>query len=236
MIEISNVSISRGGKVLLESGYARMQCGELCALIGRNGAGKSSLLSTLAGISGDYSGQILINGRDLKSLKPMQLSMNMAYVGTWRQRVGRLTCREVVEAGRAPHTGWFGRLSAHDRHAVDEALETVCMTDYASRLIDTLSDGERQRIMVARALAQDTQLIILDEPTSFLDVPGRIEITQLLSQIATDCNKAVLYSTHEISLAMRYAAQIMLLHDSSLQIGSPAEMERSGILKGVFGQ
>lgn len=189
MIELKNFSIGYGSRMLLDGVDASFVRGELCALIGRNGSGKSTLLRAMAGLGAGYSGHLLVEGEELSKLPPHRLARKIAFVSTSRARIASMKCRDVVAAGRSPYTDWIGNMSDDDHRAVDHALSSVGMTDYASRPIDTLSDGECQRIMIARALAQDTPVILLDEPTSFLDIPNRYELVSLLSHLAHEGDK-----------------------------------------------
>ncbi len=201
MVEIENLSVGHGRKILVENAEGVFAAGACTALIGRNGAGKSSLLRVLAGIDRPMSGVVRVGGKNLASMSAAERARTVAFVTTQRVRISNLSCASVVGMGRAPYTDWIGRLSEDDRRAVDAALAAVGMSDYASRTMDTMSDGECQRVMIARALAQDTPVILLDEPTSFLDLPGRYELADLLSGIAREGGKTVVYSTHELDIA-----------------------------------
>lgn len=227
MIRIDNLSLAyRGGKRILTRGNATVPAGTLCALIGRNGSGKSTLLRAMCGTDRPESGRILIGGSDVTAARPAELARLLAIVTTERIRVARLTCRDVVALGRAPFTGGFGRLSAHDHKAVQQAMELTGCAAFASRAIATLSDGESQRVMLARALAQDTPVILLDEPTSFLDVPSRLGITALLASLAHQQGKTIVYSTHELELAYDRSDSVMLLDSGALLHLPAAEMRQ----------
>ncbi len=225
MIDIRDLTIAhRGGAPLLESASASVAEGTLCAFIGRNGAGKSSLLRVMAGIDRPRAGTVVIGGTDVTAARPWQLARKLAIVTTERVRVADLSCRDVVSLGRAPFTGGFGQMSAADNKVVDDAMELVGVGTFASRSISTLSDGEAQRVMLARAIAQDTPVILLDEPTSFLDVPNRHRLTSLLSMLAHDRGKTIFFSTHELDLAFSRADSVMLLEDRRLLHLSAKEM------------
>lgn len=235
MIFLKELTVGFGSRVLLDRVSCTVLKGELCALMGRNGSGKSTLLRAIAGLNNDYKGEIIIDGYDIRTLPVHKRARLLSFVTTRRERVGTLICRDVVSMGRAPYTNWIGALSSDDRDAVDSALEAVGMADYSGRLIDTLSDGEYQRIMIARALAQDTAVILLDEPTSFLDVAGRREISVLLSDIAEKRGKTVIYSTHEVELARASAKSILLLNPPRLYFLSTAVEDTEQKLKETFG-
>lgn len=211
MIEFENLTVAYGHKVLVEKVSGCFEPGGTTALIGRNGAGKSSLLRVIAGIDRPVSGSVRICGKDLSSMPPAERARKVAFVTTQRVRIANLSCASVVGMGRAPYTDWIGRLSDADRVAVEDALAAVGMSGYASRTMDTMSDGECQRIMIARALAQDTPVMLLDEPTSFLDLPGRYELARLLARIAREKNKTVVYSTHELDIARSRCSAIALV-------------------------
>ncbi len=221
MVEFENLTVAHGRNILVENASGRFNAAEATALIGRNGAGKSSLLRVLAGIDRPKDGTVRVAGKDLASMSAAERARTVAFVTTQRVRISNLSCASVVGMGRAPYTDWIGRLSDADRRAVEAALAAVGMSDYASRTMDTMSDGECQRVMIARALAQDTPVILLDEPTSFLDLPGRYELAGLLSGIAREGGKTVVYSTHELDIARERCDAIALV-DPPLLVMRPS--------------
>lgn len=235
MIELHDFSIGYGERKLLDTVNAAIDAGSLTALIGRNGSGKSTLLRALAGLNRTYSGRIVIDGLDPANAQPQQLARKLAFVNTQRTRIPNLTCAQLVGLGRTPYTDWIGRLSARDNAAVEKALEAVGMPEYARRTLDTMSDGECQRVMVARALAQYTPVILLDEPTSFLDLPNRYELCALLGKLAHEFGKCVLFSTHELDIAMRMCDNIALLNNPHLHVMPAADAETGRMIEGVFG-
>lgn len=213
----------------------RLYPGELVCLLGPNGAGKSTLLRTLAGMQPPLRGQVRLAGTDLQRLTPQELARRLAVVLTDRVEVGRLTVRTLTALGRYPHTAWNGRLTPSDEAAIDRALTAVGIADFAPRLLDELSDGERQKVMIARALAQEPKLLVLDEPTAFLDLPRRVELMGLLRRLARDSARAVLLSTHDLDLALRCADQLWLLQpEGSIQVGVPEELVLNGALQTAF--
>ena len=235
MIELAGFNIGHGRGKLLNDIDAHFCAGQLTALIGRNGAGKSTLLRAIAGLNRRYGGTIRLAGRDMRTMDSAETARTLAFVGTDRTRVGALRCRDIVAIGRAPYTNWLGHMQEVDRRAVDEAIESVGMTDYADHRTDRMSDGECQRIMIARALAQATPVMLLDEPTSFLDLPGRYELCRLLARLAHEHEKCIIFSTHDLEIAMRTADRIALI-DSPRLICMPAdELSRSGEIQRVFG-
>lgn len=224
LIELCGLSLAFGQRQLLADANACFGAGQLVALLGRNGSGKSTLLRAMAGLNRHYTGRILADGINLQRLHAAEQARLMSFVGTGRARVERFTCYDLVALGRAPYTNWIGSLSDSDRRAVDSALDAVGMQDYARRQLDSLSDGECQRVMIARALAQDTPMILLDEPTSFLDIPNRYGLVRLLAWLAHERGKCVIYSTHELDIALELSDSIMLIDPPCLLCGAPADM------------
>ena len=184
--------------------------GMLTCLIGANGAGKSTLLRTIAGFQLPLEGTVVLGGDDVRALSPRQRAERMAVVLTDRPDVMCTTVWEMVATGRAPFTGFWGRLSGKDRNIVTRSLRLVGIEWMADRTVASLSDGERQKVMIAKALAQQTPVILLDEPTAFLDYPSRVEVMQLLLNIAHEEHKTVLLSTHDLDLALQTADRLWL--------------------------
>ena len=184
--------------------------GMLTCLIGANGAGKSTLLRTIAGFQLPLEGTVLLGGDDVRALSPRQRAERMAVVLTDRPDVMCTTVWEMVATGRAPFTGFWGRLSGKDRNIVTRSLRLVGIERMADRTVASLSDGERQKVMIAKALAQQTPVVLLDEPTAFLDYPSRVEVMQLLLNIAHEEHKTVLLSTHDLDLALQTADRLWL--------------------------
>jgi iron complex transport system ATP-binding protein len=206
--------------------------GALVCLLGPNGAGKSTLMNTLAGELMPLSGSVVVDGRPLRDLTVRERAQRLAIVTTERIAAPGLTGEALVELGRHPHTGWFGTLTAHDRARVDEAFALASATPFRARLVDELSDGERQRLMLARALAQADDVLILDELTAFLDLPRRVETMRMLRQLARESGRAILLSTHDLDLALRSADAVWLLpRGGPLAVGSPETL----VLTGAFG-
>ncbi len=234
MIKLCDFTIGYGKKMLLNKVDASFKKGKLTALIGRNGTGKSTLLRAIAGLNSLYSGEIQLDGKNMRTLRPNGLAKTIAFVNTERTRIANLRCEDVVSIGRAPYTNWIGRLQEIDKKIVMKSLASVGMTDYASRTMDKMSDGECQRIMIARALAQDTPIILLDEPTSFLDIPNRYELVALLQRLVREEDKCVLFSTHELDVALRMCDSIALIDDGALHHLPVDEMAASGHIQRLF--
>ncbi|MDR0414682.1 MAG: ABC transporter ATP-binding protein [Prevotellaceae bacterium] len=203
---------------------------ELVALLGRNGRGKSTLMRTIIGIQPPLGGTVRILGRDISTYSLRTLATLVSYVSTDSVRVGNLKVFDLVSLGRYPYTGWFGTLSQADREEVMQALAMVGMEAYAWQNTSCLSDGERQRVMIARALAQNTPIIVLDEPAAFLDLPNRYEIVLLLKQLARTQRRAILFSTHDLSIALKIADKLWVMCDGEFHQGAPQEL----MLNNVF--
>ena len=234
MISLADFSIGYDDKILLDKISTVFNDGSLTALIGRNGAGKSTLLRAICGLNPDYSGNIYIDGKNLRDLSSANLSRLLAFVHTKRPHISNMTCRNIVSLGRTPYTNWIGQLSETDNNLIDEALNYVGMLSFSNRKIDSLSDGEAQRIMVARAIAQDTPVIVLDEPTSFLDLPTRFELGEILKDLAHQKNKTILFSTHELDIALEMSDYIALINDGKLYNLPVNEMKKSGLIQSLF--
>ncbi len=233
-IELQNVSVGYGRRVLLEGVTAAADGGRLVALLGRNGTGKSTLLRAVAGLEAPLAGEIRICGRPLNATPAHELARLVSFVTTEKIRIADLTGRDVVGLGRAPYTDWLGRLVEEDRAAVDRALRLVGLSALADKPMDRLSDGEAQRVMIARALAQDTPVILLDEPTAFLDLPNRYELCTLLGRLAHDEGKCILFSTHELDIALTLCDDIALIEPPQLHVEPTGEMIRSGRIERLF--
>ncbi|AFZ59445.1 ABC transporter ATP-binding protein [Anabaena cylindrica FACHB-243] len=212
-----------------------LQAGELVCLLGSNGAGKSTLLRTLAGIQPPIAGEVKLLEDDIYKLPPHELAKRLSLVLTEKIDVGMLSAYALVTMGRYPYTDWWGRLSSEDEDIINWAIKSVGAVNLAQRNVSELSDGERQKIMIARALAQSPMVMLLDEPTAFLDLPRRVEIMQLLRQLARDTNQAILLSIHDLDLALRLADKIWLLGNNGiLHVGAPEDLILSGIFADTF--
>lgn len=209
--------------------------GEMVCLLGPNGAGKSTLMRTIAGIQNPLSGYTLVEGIPIRDRNFKEIAQLLSIVLTERIDVGNLTVYHIVSLGRHPYTSWMGRLSEEDTDKIKWALEQVGLLHYTDHFINQLSDGERQRVMIAKALAQDTPLIILDEPTAHLDLPNRVEIMRLLHRLARETNKAILLSTHELDLALQAADIIWLMAlNKPIKIGTPEDLVLNGSIEETF--
>lgn len=212
-----------------------LRSGKFVCLLGPNGVGKSTLLRSLAGMQEPLNGRIQLCGTDLEALTPKERARLVSVVLTDTSPSGMFDGYSVVALGRHPHTGWGGSLKARDRERIEWALQAVGAQDLARRQVSELSDGERQKVMIARALAQEAGLMLLDEPTAFLDLPRRVELMRTLGKLAREEGLAVLLSTHDLDLALRSADELWLLGtDGKLSVGMPEELALSGKIASVF--
>ena len=204
-----------------------LRSGQLACLIGENGIGKSTLLKTLTGFLPKLKGSLLLGNRDIESFSQRELARQVSIVVTQKPDVQNLTIEEIIGLGRSPYTGFFGRLRAEDRKVVDDAIATMGIEKLRGRMIQTLSDGERQKVMIAKALAQETSIILLDEPTAFLDFPSKAETFQSLQRMAHERDKLILLSTHDLELAVRFADSLLEVKKGALQAVSATEVKAS---------
>ena len=204
-----------------------LRSGQLACLIGENGIGKSTLLKTLTGFLPKLNGSLLLDNRDIESFSQRELARQVSIVLTQKPDVQNLTIEEIIGLGRSPYTGFFGRLRAEDRKVVDDAIATMGIEKLRGRMIQTLSDGERQKVMIAKALAQETPVILLDEPTAFLDFPSKAETFQSLQRMAHERDKLILLSTHDLELAVRFADSLLEVKAGTLKAVSAAEVKAS---------
>jgi len=215
----------RHDRPLLENITFDLWSGTLTTLLGANGRGKSTLLRVITGEQRPLCGTVTIDGADVAGLGVARRARLVSIVNTDRHVGGSLTVSELVAMGRYPYTGFFGRLSAEDRRICEYAIETVGVGVSGARYVSTLSDGERQKVMIARAIAQQTPLIVLDEPTAFLDAASRIETIQLLHRLTREHHRTVLLSTHDVPPAVRFSDRMLLaMPDRQLIGGTPGEL------------
>lgn len=208
--------------------------GELVALLGPNGAGKSTLLRTLSSSLQPLSGNVYYSGRLLKNISQRDLSRKISVVLTDHTQAGGLTVSELVSLGRQPYTGFFGRLKARDLRLVDEAINSVGLSFKSNSYMAELSDGERQKAMIAKALVQETDVLLLDEPAAFLDVASKLELMALLRQIAVERDCAVLFSSHDVEQALTLSDKLWLMGRAGLLCGCTEDMVLQGHLSDLF--
>ncbi|MFO7616092.1 MAG: ABC transporter ATP-binding protein [Bacteroidales bacterium] len=221
--------------VLAPAMNLELRAGEVVSLLGPNGSGKSTLIRTLAGLHPAISGGVEILGQVVKSNQVLQTARVLSLVLTDRIEVQHLTVRQLVSMGRYPYTGWLGRLGNQDKEKVEEAMHLVRMTNLADQCLHDLSDGEQQRALLAKALAQDTPVIILDEPTAHLDLPNRISLMRTLRNLTRETTKAIIFSSHDLDLAIHTADRFWLMkRGRSLIDGKASQFFDGKVLNEVF--
>ena len=235
MIELRHLTIGYGEKAVLSDICQTLEAGRLVCLLGSNGVGKSTLLRTLAGFLQPLSGKVLLGDKDISTLPLSERSKAVSVVLTERVEVPYMKVRDLVGMGRSPYTGFFGTLTKEDKQIVSEAIEMVGIAALAERTIDTLSDGERQKAMLAKALAQQTPVILLDEPTAFLDFHAKISTLKLMLRLAHETGKTILMSTHDVEMALRLSDLLWIVQDGKIQTGTTASLTENGILRQFLG-
>lgn len=224
-ITLSHLSVGyKIGHAVVSDINLALQSGKLASLIGANGVGKSTLLKTLTGFLPKLEGSLLLDGKDISEFSQRALARQISIVLTQKPDVQNLTVEEIVGLGRSPYTGFFGKLHANDQQIVDESITAVGIEKLKNRMIQTLSDGERQKVMIAKALAQQTPVIFLDEPTAFLDFSSKVETFQLLQRMAHEMGKLVLLSTHDLELAVRFSDTLLQVNGDGLRTVSNEEV------------
>jgi len=202
-------------------------------LIGRNGIGKSTLLRSIIGLQPVYEGKICINGENLSDIPRLDLAKMIGYISTEMIRVSNMTVSDLVTLGRFPHTNWIGAIDSKSREAINRAITRSGMGNLVDRYISELSDGERQRGMIARLLAQDAGIMVMDEPTAFLDLPGKLEIMNLIKSLSLS-GKTIIFSTHDINIALKLADRIWMMLKDTLIEGTPDELIENGAFESLF--
>lgn len=214
---------------------ASLFSGELTCLLGPNGAGKSTLLKTLTAFVPKIKGEIIIEHKPLDTYSDAELSKVIGVVLTEKLSINNMSVEELVGMGRSPYTGFWGHMSENDRRIVAESISLVGIDNLSGRMLQTLSDGERQKVMIAKTLSQETPIIFLDEPTAFLDYPSKVEIMQLLQRLARKKGKTVFLSTHDLELALQIADKVWLLdRPHGVAIGTPEDLALNGDMSRYF--
>lgn len=225
----------RSLRTVAEGINAHISSGELTCLLGSNGIGKSTLLRTLSAFQPKLSGEIILQDREIETYTEKELARLVSVVLTEKPDVRNMSVRDLVALGRSPYTGFWGRLLPEDEAKVDEAIDLVRIPHLAERMVHTLSDGERQKTMIAKALAQNTPIIYLDEPTAFLDFPSKVEMMQLLHRLSRETHKTIFLSTHDLELALQIADKIWLMDEySQIHVGTPEDLSLNGALSHFF--
>jgi iron complex transport system ATP-binding protein len=220
--------------VLIPPFDATANKGELIAVIGRNGIGKSTLLRTMTGLQKSLGGDISIDGRSLKDYSRTGLAQKVGFISTEIIKVTNMSVYDLVALGRYPYTDWFGKITSSDDQLIRKALEETSMSAFSHRYISELSDGERQKAMIARLLAQDTDIMVMDEPTAFLDIGSRYEIFHLLQQLSKKVKKTIIFSTHDLQMAISQSDKIWLILNDKLKEGAPEDLIIGGAFDHLF--
>ena len=238
-IKIQDLSIGyvdkNNVKVVADHITATISSGELTCLLGANGVGKSTLLRTLSAFQPKLKGKIFIEGKEISEFTDKQLSRVISVVLTEKPDIRNMTVEELVGLGRSPYTGFWGTLTKEDKVVVNNAIRLVGIESLQGRMIQTLSDGERQKVMIAKALAQETPVIYLDEPTAFLDYPSKVEMMQLLYKLSRETDKTIFLSTHDLELALQVADKLWLMDkQKGVRIGVPEDLSLDGSMGSYF--
>jgi iron complex transport system ATP-binding protein len=221
-------------KILLPPLKASAFQGELIAMIGQNGIGKSTMLRTLTGLQVAIDGTIVINGKSIKNYSRMDFARNIGYISTEPVKVSNMKVYDLVALGRYPHTNWLGKLTGDDHAIIMDVIEKVGMQLFKNNYVAELSDGERQRVMIARVLAQDTDILVMDEPTAFLDIKSKYEIVHLLHDLTKKRGKTIIFSTHDLNIAVSESDKIWLMLRESFKEGAPEDLIIGGALDELF--
>lgn len=238
-IELKNLTtgykLKKHNKVISSEFCASLKEGQMTCMLGPNGAGKSTLLRTLSGFQPALGGEIMLNHRPLSKYTPKELSKLISVVLTDNSGIKNMTVWEVVAMGRSPYTGFWGKLDERDKKMVEKCLSWVGITEHANRKMQTLSDGERQKVMIAKAIAQETPVIFLDEPTAYLDYPSKVSMMLLLHRLAKALKKTIFLSTHDLEHALQVADNIWLVDRvKGLTTGMPEDLCREGRVEEYF--
>jgi iron complex transport system ATP-binding protein len=214
----------KAGKPVFSGISLRAGKGESIAVIGKNGVGKSTLLRTIGRLQKPLGGKIHVKGSDINHYKRNAFARIISFVSTETIRVSNMKVLDLVAMGRYPYTGWTGKLGDDDYTVINEAVHLAGIDDLKYKPINEVSDGERQRTMIARALAQDTEIIILDEPTAFLDLPGKYEIIRLLNELTVNKGKTIIFSSHDLNITLQETDKIWLMHNNKITEGAPEDL------------
>ena len=235
VLKIKSLSIGYEGKIISSDINVSLNEGDMVALVGPNGAGKSTLFKTLSGNIKPISGKILFNGHDLSVISPKERAKILSVVLTTRPDDMFLKVFDVVATGRYPYVGMFGKLSENDERTIEESLDVIGVKELKNRLFNTLSDGERQKVMIAKAIAQNTPIIFLDEPSAFLDYPSKIELFSILKTLAVEKKKTIIFSTHDLELLLRYTDNLWVMaKNKHFVAGKCHDLLESDIIKDYF--
>ena len=236
ILKTHSLSIGYDNKKVVSDINVSLNEGDIIALVGPNGAGKSTLFKTFSTHIKPVDGKIELFGKDLQSYSPKERAKLLGIVLTERPDDMFLKVFDVVAAGRYPYTGLFGKLNENDEKEIKASLELVGVNNLIDRVFKTLSDGEKQKVMIAKAIAQNTPVIMLDEPTAFLDYPSKIELFSLLKKLAKEQKKAILFSSHDLELLLRYTDNLWIIAKKKPFVaGQSSELLKNGAIKNYFG-
>jgi iron complex transport system ATP-binding protein len=227
-------SVGKSGNILLPPLTASARRGEMITLIGKNGIGKSTLLRTIAGLQAPLGGDIVYSGKSINEYSRTSIARTIAYISTEIVKVSNMRVYDLVALGRYPYTSWFGKIDRDNHEIIIDAIEKTGMSSLSWRFISELSDGERQKAMIARILAQDTGILVMDEPTAFLDIGSKFEILHLMHQLSQENGKTIIFSTHDLNVAMSQADKIWLIIDNQLIEGAPEDLMLQGAFEHLF--
>lgn len=236
ILDISDLTIgykSTKTKVATDISFS-LQRGKLVALIGANGIGKSTLLKTITSLEKPLSGTVLLRGKSIQLFSPKELAQYLSVVYTEKLPASNLSAYEVVALGRQPYTNWLGDLTLLDKQKIDQAVSLVDIEDLLTKKHYELSDGQLQKVLIARALAQDAELLILDEPTTHLDLLHKVRVFKLLKNLTKQTQKCILFSTHDIELAVEFCDEIIVMTSNNIIKDSPDNLINSGAFEDLF--
>ena len=238
ILSASNLSIgylTKKERIVVASNLnLNLKAGKLVSLVGANGIGKSTLLRTLCGIQKPISGTVSLNEKDIQSFEPLALAQNLSLVLTEKLPTSNLTVFELIALGRQPYTNWLGKLSDEDLEKVNQAMKLTQIEALKDKKHFEISDGQLQKVLIARALAQDTPLIILDEPTTHLDLLHKVSVFKLLKKLSQETNKCILFSTHDIDLAIQLSDEMIVMTENNVVQDQPCNLISKGVFNSLF--
>lgn len=238
ILSTSNLSIGyqskKDKKTIAENLYLNLKEGQMIALVGGNGIGKSTLLRSITGIQKPLKGIVMLNEKDMQQYDALDLAQNLSLVLTEKLPPSNLTVFELIALGRQPYTNWLGKLSAEDLEKINQAIALTHIEHLLEKKHHEISDGQLQIVLIARALAQDTPLIILDEPTTHLDLFHKVSVFKLLKKLSQETNKCILFSTHDIDLAIQLSDEMIVMTEDSVFQDQPCNLISKGIFNTLF--
>ncbi len=238
LLQARNISIGykigKQRKIVLSNINLLSNQKQTIAMIGENGVGKSTLLRTIAGLQSIINGDLLINNKNIANYKQHEIAKLISYVSTSNNNLPNLTVSELISLGRFPHTNWIGKLEHEDKKIINNSLELTEINHLLNKKITEISDGEKQRVMIARAFTQNTDIIILDEPTAFLDLANKHHLSFIINKLSKEENKLVIFSTHDLNIAIKYADIIWLMLEDKIIVGAPEDLILNNHFSNIF--